>query len=428
MENNNKNLFETMANMQKQAVENMTAATEQMQKAMLNTDLSSDFFKKWYDSQMSFFNQQTQTTHNNNPMDFFNTWMNNQMNFAKNWMDTSQQMTKSFNMGNSNQEQMNNLMNLYNSWMNSLTSTYTEMYKNFQGNLTSKDAFSGMFNNAEMYMKAFELWMPMFKSMQDKTFTPEMFKQLFNAPLYKEMMDKMFGMQPDFMKIFMNNDAMKEQMNKIMDLNKGIYDSYKNMMQSNTPDMNQYFGNMNNGFKQMVDMMQNAAAPLMKLLPANKQKQQIESMNQIATLFNHFNMLNTKIQYHMYQTGLKASEEVAENMYEKLRKGEEIKGFINLYSEWLNTNDKHFVNLFSSEEYSKLQGELNSVGMQLKRHMDLQMEETLAGLPFINRSEMDELYKTIHELKKRVNQLEKQLDAEPETTETKVTRKTAKNA
>jgi hypothetical protein len=302
------------------------------------------------------------------------------------------------------------------------------MYKNFQGNLTSKNAFSGMFNNAEMYMKVFELWMPMFKSMQDKTFTPELFKQMFNAPLFKDMMDKMFGMQPDFMKNFMGNDLMKENMNKMMDMNKGMYDQYKNMLNTATPDMTQYFGQMNNGFQQIMQMMQNAAAPLMKLMPANKQKQQLDAMNEMANLFQSFNMLNTKIQYHMYQTGLKASEEVAENIYNRMRNGEEMSSFINLYSEWLNTNDKHFVNLFSSEEYSKLQGELNSVGMKMKRHMDLQMEEAFANLPLVNRSEMDELYHTIHELKKRIHTLEKQIDAETEATETKPTRKAAKNA
>jgi hypothetical protein len=428
MENNNKNLFETMADMQKQAVENMTAATEKMQKAMMNPDLSSDFFKKWYDSQMSFFNQNAQQTNSGNPMEFFNTWMNNQMGLAKNWLDASGNMMKSFNMGNHNNEQLSNMMNLYNSWMNSMTSTYTEMYKNFQGNLTSKNAFSGMFNNAEMYMKVFELWMPMFKSMQDKTFTPELFKQMFNAPLFKDMMDKMFGMQPDFMKNFMGNDLMKENMNKMMDMNKGMYDQYKNMLNTATPDMTQYFGQMNNGFQQIMQMMQNAAAPLMKLMPANKQKQQLDAMNEMANLFQSFNMLNTKIQYHMYQTGLKASEEVAENIYNRMRNGEEMSSFINLYSEWLNTNDKHFVNLFSSEEYSKLQGELNSVGMKMKRHMDLQMEEAFANLPLVNRSEMDELYHTIHELKKRIHTLEKQIDAETEATETKPTRKAAKNA
>jgi BMFP domain-containing protein YqiC len=417
-----------MADMQKQAVENMTAATEKMQKAMMNPDLSSDFFKKWYDSQMSFFNQNAQQTNSGNPMEFFNTWMNNQMGLAKNWLDASGNMMKSFNMGNHNNEQLSNMMNLYNSWMNSMTSTYTEMYKNFQGNLTSKNAFSGMFNNAEMYMKVFELWMPMFKSMQDKTFTPELFKQMFNAPLFKDMMDKMFGMQPDFMKNFMGNDLMKENMNKMMDMNKGMYDQYKNMLNTATPDMTQYFGQMNNGFQQIMQMMQNAAAPLMKLMPANKQKQQLDAMNEMANLFQSFNMLNTKIQYHMYQTGLKASEEVAENIYNRMRNGEEMSSFINLYSEWLNTNDKHFVNLFSSEEYSKLQGELNSVGMKMKRHMDLQMEEAFANLPLVNRSEMDELYHTIHELKKRIHTLEKQIDAETEATETKPTRKAAKNA
>ncbi len=434
MENTNKNLFETMADMQKQAVDTMTSASEKMQKAMFSTDVSSDFFKKWYDSQMAFFNQNNATANTGNPTEFFNMWMNNQASFAKNWMESTQGMMKNMNMGNMNDEakkSYDNMMGLYNSWMNTMTSTYSEMYKNFNGNTTSKDTFAGMFNNAEMYMKMFEFWIPMFKSIQEKTFTPDSFKQMFNAPLYKEMMDKMFGMQPDFMKNFMNNDMMKENMNKMMDMNKNMYDNMKNMMGSNMPNMTEMFNNMQSGYANINNMMQNAAAPLMKLMPQNKQKEQMDAMNEISNLFNTFNMFNTKMQYIMYNTGVKAMEEVAENVYTKMRNGDDMSSFLTVYSEWLNTNDKHFVTLFSSEEYSKMQGELNSIGMKLKRHIDLQMEGAFANLPLINRTEMDELYKTIYELKKRVNMLEKQLDADVEVTEekeTKTTRKTAKNA
>jgi BMFP domain-containing protein YqiC len=68
----------------------------------------------------------------------------------------------------------------------------------------------------------------------------------------------------------------------------------------------------------------------------------------------------------------------------------------------------------------------------MKRHMDMQMEKMLNNVPVATRSEMDELYKVIHELRKRINTLEKQIDNADEvvTEETKETksRKTAKNA
>src|SRR6185436_2152433 len=90
MENTNANIFNTFAAAQKQAVETFATATEKVAKTF-NLDMNSDFFKKWYDSQMSFFNQNGNEAGTEQNLNFFNTWMNNQVNMAKEWMGTFQQ-------------------------------------------------------------------------------------------------------------------------------------------------------------------------------------------------------------------------------------------------------------------------------------------------------------------------------------------------
>ena len=52
--------------------------------------------------------------------------------------------------------------------------------------------------------------------------------------------------------------------------------------------------------------------------------------------------------------------------------------------------------------------------------MDLQAEKMLGGLPVATRSEMDELYKVIYDLKKEVRQLEKMMEIEETETTTEV--------
>jgi hypothetical protein len=71
--------------------------------------------------------------------------------------------------------------------------------------------------------------------------------------------------------------------------------------------------------------------------------------------------------------------------------------------------------------------------MKLKRKMDLQMEKSLSNLPLVNRTEMDELYKTIYDLKKKITGLEKEqpTKSEPAATEApakSTAKKTGKNA
>lgn len=424
-------MFESFAEMQKKATETFTSAAENMQKAMMNgkVDFNSDFFKKWYDSQMDWFTKNSGEANNNQALSFFTNWMNSQMEMAKNWQDMSQGMFKGMPHMNNMSNDYSNMMNMFNSWKESMSSTYSEMMKNFN-NGTAKESFGGLFNNAEMYMKMFEMMMPMMKSLNDNTYTPEMFKSMFNTEMYKNMMDKMFNMQPDFMKNM--NSQMRDGMNQMMDMNKGMFDTMKSNMshQMNTMMPADMMNNMFANYQNMYNQMNNAFAPLTKLMPVNDQTKMMESAKEINNMLSVYNMKNSQLQYMMYTTGLKAMEELSEKLYDKMRNGDDMKSFMNVYQEWLNIHDKHMVALFETDEYSKLMAEVSSLQLTMKKKIEKEMEKSMSHLPIINRTEMDELYQTVYELRKRINMLEKQLDNETVVAEEPkaAAKKTAKNA
>ncbi len=425
MENTTKNMFETMADMQKQAVETITNAAKTMQQTMgtaSNINMDSDNFKKWYDSQMSWFNQVKGENGNmHNGMEFFTNFMNKQNEMAKQWSEMSNTFMPNMNNNMDMKNNMDNMMNVFNSWKNTMTDSYNEMMKNFNNGET-KNNFADMFNNSEMYMKTFQFFMPMMKSLNDKTFTPDMFKSMFNTEAYKDMMDKMFNMNPDMMKNMMDNtmmNSMKENMTKMMDAGKTNYDNMKNNM-GNMFTTNNMMGDMTNNYKQMYAQMQTAMAPMTKLFGNNATTTSMETMKELVDMMTEYNTKNNQMQYMMYTTGIKAMDEVAENMYAKVKNGEDVKEFADVYKNWLNTNDKHFVTLFETDEYSKLMSEVSALQLNLKGKIEKQMEKSLEKLPLINRTEMDELYKTVQNLKKRISTLEKEnsnLTAAAETTE-----------
>ncbi len=413
-----KNLFETFTNAQKEAVEKMTSASENMQK-MFTENMNSDFFKKWYDSQMAFFNNgENKMT---NPAEFYNNWLNSQLEMAKNFTSQfpmMQNMNNMFNM-DSFTANMNNAMSAYQNWMTTLNNTQSEMMKNFN-NMDSKNMMSGMFNNSEMYLNMFQLWSPMFKAMNDKSFNMDTFKNMFNAPMFKDMIDKMFNME-DINKNIMaipGMDALKTNMNNMMDSNKNMFDSMKANFTNMMPNSGNMFAQSMDMYNNMNNQLNHAFAPMMKLMGNNSSTQQINAMKELANEFAHYQMKSTEMQYIMYQTGMKAMEELAETTYAEIRNGGEVKDFTSLYTNWLTISDKHFVALFSTDEYSKMQAELGTFGNKMKQHINLQMEKAMEKMPVITRSEMDETYKTIYEMKKRINMLEKQLDTDVVVEET----------
>lgn len=440
MENTTKNMFETLADMQKQAVETMNNAAKTMQENISNgnnMNMDSEAFKKWYDSQMGWFNQVANEKNNmNKGMEFFTNYMNKQNEMAKQWQEMSQNMMPNMNNNIDMKAKMDNMTNVFESWKNTMSESYNEMMKNFNNGET-KNNFADMFNNSEMYMKTFQFFMPMMKSLNDKTFTPETFKNMFNTDAYKGMMDKMFNMNPDLMKNFNENQmmaSMKENMFKMMDAGKSNYDNMKNNMNmGNMNSSNPFMENITNSYNQMYSQMQTSMAPLTKLFGNNSNMMAMETMKDLADMMTAYNTKNNQMQYMMYTTGMKAMDEVSENMYAKVKNGEDVKEFADVYKNWLNTNDKHFVALFETPEYSKLMSEVSALQLNLKGKMEKQVEKSFEKLPLVNRTEMDELYKTVQTLKKRIASLEKEIDTIT-TSETadiapKATaKKTAKNA
>ncbi len=430
--NSTKNFFESMMDSQKQFVDTMTKTTENMKKGF-GENVNNDYFKKWFDNQMSFFNQgngakETEKSTSNNPFEYFTnlfqtnltkgqdmaSFMNNAMN---NWMTWSQNMNK-FNTG------MNDTNNMFQNWNNMLTKSYQEMLNNFGANGTQKEAFMGLFNTQEMYMKLYEFWSPMMKQMQDKSFNMDTFKNMFNAEQYKGMMDQMLQLNPEMsnqMKEFYLN-AIKSNMN----MGKEAYEKMKGQM-ANLPSFGtETFEQALEQFQNLSNQMKDTMSPMVTLMSPGKDRDQMIAINELGNKMVAYQVREAQFRYMLYTTGLKAMETLAENVANKIQNGEEYKDFNTFYNEWINVNDTVYGELFQSEEYSKFQAEFTNVTMTVKKGVEKQMEKMMENIPVITRTEMDDLYKTVYEMNKHIKALEKKIESlETPTTEVKAA-KTAK--
>jgi hypothetical protein len=118
---------------------------------------------------------------------------------------------------------------------------------------------------------------------------------------------------------------------------------------------------------------------------------------------------NTKYQYLMYATGMGAMDKVAEQMARDIKEGKKIKGFEEFFDLWLSVSEKRYLELFQTDDFSRLQGEFLDAALDVRRYFFKLVELYLYDTPIVARSEMDELYKTVYDLKKKVRVLEKQL-------------------
>jgi polyhydroxyalkanoate synthase subunit PhaE len=91
------------------------------------------------------------------------------------------------------------------------------------------------------------------------------------------------------------------------------------------------------------------------------------------------------------------------------REGKPISSFTEFYNEWSKINEKEFVDLFHSKEFVMLQEEILRIQSELVKRFEKNFEFLLQPFPVASKSQMDEVYKTNHDLKTRMNKLEKEL-------------------
>jgi hypothetical protein len=115
----------------------------------------------------------------------------------------------------------------------------------------------------------------------------------------------------------------------------------------------------------------------------------------------------------LYQAGVAAMQKLLEKLGESMAAGEYPNTFREFYEQWWKTNEDIYEDLFRTEEFGKLLGQIVDRGMQFRKAYHEFVEEMVKqlDLPVPTRSEMDNLYKTVYELKKTVRRQAKELES-----------------
>ncbi len=396
-----------------------------------STEAIRNFFSQWFENQMNWAKHNFQTpmsgtpNFSNNPSDWSNNWQNwmNQMN---SYWNQSSNMAPFFQMMNSNpfmnMNGMQSKMNDFNNQWSHYVKQYFDMMQNASGewwkqfpNLTAAESYQGMNKMVESLGKFYELWSPMFKNIQDNTFNMDSYREMMSPEKYKIFIDRFFSFLPDDSRKQFDeyNKNFVQMMKQFSEMGLSNYQNMKHQFQSN-PFMN------SNPFNQMLEMysswktaMTNAVSPLSRLFESNANVKNAQVWNEIYDRMLELNVKNNQLQYLVYQNGLKVMDKLAEKTSEKIQKGEHIDSIVKLYQEWMMLGDEVFTSLFESDAYSKLMTEVNALQMKIKQDLDVQMEKMFfTNLPIATRTEMDEVYKSMYDLKKTIREMERMMKHE----------------
>lgn len=422
-----KDMLNSTSDLAEKATENFKETNQKMKKS---NESVGNFFQEWFENQMNWATNAFKANSKNNgfdanPTEWLQTWQN-QWNQMNNQWNQNMNMAPWFQMMNNNpfmnmntmkssvNDQMGMWANYYKQYADMMNNSFGDWWKHFP-NSTTADSFLGMNKMAESLSKFYELWMPMFKSIKNNSFDLNVYREYMNADKYKAFVDSFFSLMPD--------DAKKQY----EEVNKNFVQYMKQMSEMGLNNYHQMKGFMSNNplmasnpFNQMVEMysgwknsMTEAVSPLSKLFANNASVKNAQQWNAIYDRMLELNAKNNELQYMVYKTSIKVMDKLAEQTAAKVSKGESIDSIVKMYQDWMMLGDEQFTSMFESNEYSKLMTEVSSLQMKLKQDMDAQMEKMFfTHMPLATRSEMDEVYKNLYDLKKTCRNLERMMNPE----------------
>ncbi|MCS6905494.1 MAG: poly(R)-hydroxyalkanoic acid synthase subunit PhaE [Bacteroidia bacterium] len=301
---------------------------------------------------------------------------------------------------------------IFNATFNSLAQTYSVL-GNFAQNEVVRDTIAKMMSSSTAYMKLFEFMGPLFRAIQQRTFTPENYQQYLDPANYKKIIDKVFEFYtPEHLQEFYDL-ILKVTSSYGAAIHKGVQ-RVNELIEKNASLLPDFVnGDPSVGMKMFENILhsyQKTFEPFYKIPVEGKNVEIIHRLTQITEKYSHYATLVTQYQYLMYKTGQDALDAVMYKISQMVKEGHEFKNFNEIFRIWVDTNEQLFLNLFNTEEFAKLQGELVETGLLIKGEFQKIMEIMLADYPVVPRSEVEELAKTVHDLDNKVHTLEKELE------------------
>lgn len=429
----NNPIIDSMLEAQANVINNWMDSAKKMQSSFTSGNVAHEgqnIVKEWLEKQTTILNSIQQNSNNffannsnQNPQEVFKNWLNTQTTYAKQMTDFNQSILNSFNSyGKPAQDYISNFAtannawtNIYNSFVQTLNTSYDSLYKNLNGNF-NKDIFQNFMQGNQVYTKMLEFFQPMINTMQKGQFNLEEFKNYFKVENYHNLTKQLFG---DFytggnLKEFYDNSL--NQVQNFFTNQNNMGKEYYAQVQNITKEFPQLF---NGNFEKAKELYANANnvfaktfEPLLKVTTPGKEKESIEAIITLMDKVTEYSIKQSELQFHLQNTMRTSVENVAKQYSEKFQNADITKApdTQEVYNEWIKTNEKLFADLFASEEFSKIKGETMNLAMDVKKHFEKQFESVMVNFPVVLKSDVEELHKTIYELKKQVKELQSKLN------------------
>ncbi|MBC7247836.1 MAG: hypothetical protein H5T73_08660 [Actinobacteria bacterium] len=310
-------------------------------------------------------------------------------------------------------------LSIYRRWMDNMRDMVDRFVPPASG--VGPETFARMFHGAEVYSRLHSLWIQMYEDYRKAAgeggaYDPEAVRDLLArwGERYREIVNEVFA------------PALPEQLRWIAELYSGdipltaggfmlhlwapwagfaqrMASRGVNMKQPSPREAVEVYEEWRRAYEESFGRL--LRAPVMGYY-----RESMEKYTKTMDSLNEFGIVLAQFYAYLQGAGAMGFEKLQERLADMEGKGGgEPMSFRDFYRLWWQTNEDIYVELFRSEEFARLLGQLVDKGMQFRAAFRAYVEEATKELPFPNRTEMDYLYRTVDRLKREVRLLKREL-------------------
>jgi BMFP domain-containing protein YqiC len=417
------NFFDAWMNTQSKLVDNLMDTSKKLQESLEKgniTEKSTDLYNNWFDQQknitekfMSSFKAEPQKDH----LQMVQDWMKTQTQLSEQWTSTFNANYQNGNGQSNPNGYFENVKKMYEDWNGMYGQAFHQFGKPVEnnympGNLT-KNGLLGFIDNARTYMKMFELWQPIYKMMQSNAVGVDSLSKMVDMDKYRDVLDGIFHFMDAYKtqrfaeQFKAYNKIVVESFGEAGSIVSDSVNEINRLLPHNFMDKN--FNTLSQMSQEFSEQFSKFVHPYFTMMPSGKEKEMGALMMDIQQKYTKYFIKASEMQNLVYISGQKSIEKAVKNIMNQMAEKSQMVSFDEFYTVWVNMMDEDTIALFGSDTFSKLQGELLKLGLEIKSGLDKLMEILLAPFPVVPRSELDELNATIHDLKTKVRSLEKKV-------------------
>jgi polyhydroxyalkanoate synthase subunit PhaE len=336
-----------------------------------------------------------------NPSNYFDGWMKAQQQTFTALRDQASQMQSLFQNANPASD------NPFAAWTKAAFQAFPI---GADANL-AKDTFSKSINGNEAMQKLFEMWQPLLNAIRDKTIDPSSYSDLTDPEKQKQLFYKLFNFDLDAI------SQLEKQTSHFADVYQQFGQSFSDA--SSVNPMNFMHGDFaKNGMqpdallqqmKSIFSQFEESSGKMLSIPALGKDREKMEQMSACAKAMSNFSSKNIEYHQMMLRTGDVAMKSVVKSLADKVKAGEKFEKFDDFFSLWIDINEKEFNTLFFTQEFSDKRNAMSKAGFAARKLYNEIVENQLGDLPIARRSEMDEVYKLVYDLRKQVKSMQKQI-------------------